>query len=342
MNFIDTVIFGSIFSACVVVLLLSRDLWHHRAMTEKIKNTSKKIFGILTHRHYPFFKKEIFAIIIIGVLLLGICLAFYARFIEVRWLQATHTEYDLRNNTTTIKIAWLSDLQVGNHKKDEWAKKIVEKIETENPDLVILGGDIVDNEGSFVDETVYLGSFSEIFKKYPTYYILGNHEYGIGNASRDNSSQQTANRVREVEDKMKEMGTILLKNKLDCPEIKGQKICLYGIDEIWANDPKFKELNNWPQWYPIILLTHNPDGLLYWPENYPLPDLTLAGHTHGGQVWLPIVGPLGNAGITIGEKYYRGAQKYGNSDIYISVGAGESGGSLRFGARPELSIITVR
>lgn len=341
MNFIDTTIFGFIFSAGLIIFLLARDLFHHRTMAEKIKNTSKKIRHFFAHRRYPFLEKEIFAYIIISILSLGIILSIYARFIEVYCLKDVKINYDLTDTTEPIKIIWLTDLQVGNHKKDVWVKKIIKNIEKEKPDLIILGGDIIDNEGSFIDETVYLEPFSDLFKKYPTYYILGNHEYGIGSAYKEDINNHTANRVQEVKIKMADLGAILIKNQLYCPKVKEQKICLYGLDEIWANEPNFDELEKWDKNNSLILLTHNPDGITYWPENYPMPDLTLAGHTHGGQIYLPFYGPLGNAGIQLDKKYYRGEQKYKDADIYISVGAGESGGAIRFGATPELTVLTI-
>jgi len=342
MNFIDSTIFSLVFSALLLIFLLARDIYHHKTLKEKITNTSKKIGAILKHRRYPFLgKKEIWAKIIIIVLSLGICLSLYARFIEVYWLKTTQPKYDFPTINEPIKIIWLSDLQVGNHKKESWLEKIITQIERGDPDLIILGGDIIDNEGSFIDETIYLEPLRQISQKYKMYYIMGNHEYGIGDGAKDNSSRRTANRSQEVKVKMADLGIVLLQNNLTCPTIKQQKICLFGLDEIWEVEPDFDELKNWNQTYPLIMLTHNPDGVLSWPKELPYPQLTLAGHTHGGQVWLPGYGPLGYAGIILGKDYYRGAKKYEGADIYISIGAGESGGAVRFGARPELTSLTI-
>jgi len=168
---------------------------------------------------------------------------------------------------------------------------------------------------------------------------MGNHEYGIGG---NGQRQTTANMSMEIINKMAELKINLIKEDLVCPIIKEQKICFYGIDDIWKNKPEFNNLPEKDNSYPLIFLTHNPDGILYYPKNKKQPDLTLSGHTHGGQVWLPFIGPVGNAGIKLDKKYYRGQQIYNNLPIYISVGVGESGGAIRFLSRPEISIIEIR
>ena len=67
----------------------------------------------------------------------------------------------------------------------------------------------------------------------------------------------------------------------------------------------------------------------------------MAGHTHGGQIYLPFLGPIGDAGVVLGKKYYRGLNYFENTPIYTSVGLGESGGPIRFMTPPELSIINL-
>jgi hypothetical protein len=340
MNFIDTTIFTFVLVSSILIFLLLRDLFHHQTITEKIKNTSRKISTILRHKRYPFFgKKEIIAKILLSLLCLGICTALYARFIEPYWLKTTIVRYDFPQITEPIKIIWLADLQIGNHKKTDWLEKIIKKIDEQNPDLIILGGDIIDNEGGNNDEIKYLDALKNLSEKYPIYYIMGNHEYGIGGS--DQQQQKNADMSKEIQDEMASLNILLLANNLVCPLIKQQKICFYGIDDIWKTKPTFSALDNWDEQLPLIFLTHNPDGILSYPEDKKQPSLTLAGHTHGGQVWLPFIGPLGNASIKLGEVYYRGQQNYHGTPIYISVGAGESGGTIRFLARPELTVVEV-
>ena len=93
---------------------------------------------------------------------------------------------------------------------------------------------------------------------------------------------------------------------------------------------------------PLILITHNPDSILSWPAEIKKPDLVLAGHTHGGQIYLPFIGPLGNAHINLGRQFYGGLNYYQNIPIFTSAGAGESGGPVRFWVLPEIVILNLK
>jgi len=123
-------------------------------------------------------------------------------------------------------------------------------------------------------------------------------------------------------------------------KIKNQKICIFGLDDVWSETPNFDSAPT--STTPLIFLTHNPDGILDWPANLRAPDLVLSGHTHGGQVYLPFVGPLADAGIKLPKKFYRGLNEYNGIPIYTTVGAGESGGAIRFWTLPEIVIINLK
>lgn len=280
-------------------------------------------------------------------------IAFYIRFIEPFFIITKQQDVAITGLVNPVKIALVADLQLNKYKNDQWAKKIVEKIEEARPDFIIFDGDLISGEGTFYEtkitasnEADLLIAFSTLTKKYPSYYTLGNHEYGLGNATRSFPKLWTGNYSTEVKNAMDSMGVQALINHLDCPEIKKQKICFFGIDDIWGTDTKqtvidFSELKIWDQKTPLIFITHNPDGILYWPKEIKKPDLALAGHTHGGQMYLPFLGPMGDAGVTLGKKYYRGLNYFEDTPIYTSVGLGESGGPIRFMNPPELSVINL-
>ncbi|MFA7653879.1 MAG: metallophosphoesterase [Candidatus Magasanikbacteria bacterium] len=375
MNFFSIIILGYFVLAGYLIYAIGRD-----------QKNSTLFFG--RHKNWT--------LGIVAILILGVISAFDARFIEPWTIKTTPIEIKISGLTSTIKIAFISDLQIGNHKKSAWVEKIVERIKQEKPDLVILGGDLIDNEGTFEDESVYLEPLKNIAELYPTFAVLGNHEYGIGSGAVGFDQYYTGNRSAEVIERLKNLNIKLLRNDLACPEIKGQKLCLYGIDDLWGGKPNFDALAachpersegsltlrkirdssvaSLPQndncvatTTPVLFITHNPDGVQLWPKNLRAPDLTLAGHTHGGQVYLPFIGPIGNPGITLPKKYYRGLNYVslrGSADealtkqsleyngiasptarndapIYTSVGIGESGGAVRFWTLPEIVIITL-
>ncbi|MCX6781531.1 MAG: metallophosphoesterase [Candidatus Magasanikbacteria bacterium] len=301
------------------------------------------IWYIFRDRKNPklfFGRYKFFSGIFIAILAVGILTVIYSTLTEPFILKTTSVALQ-NSKINNLKIALISDIQVGNHKKTAWVEKIVARIESANPDLVIFGGDLIDNEATFEDESQYLEPLRKLIGKFSMYYVLGNHEYGIGGTVRNKPEKYTGDRSQLLIDRMKTLGIPLLRNTLDCPEIKGQKICLFGIDDIWKYKPNFSDLKNWDNETPLIYITHNPDGILYYPTNLPAPDLILAGHTHGGQIWIPFFGPLGDAQIILGKSFYRGLNYFHNIPIYTSVGAGESGAPLRLFARPEIVLLNI-
>ena len=353
MNVLSLVVNTYIIVAALVIFLLSRDLLADGRPPQTKKITSKrfsdnqtgrwqKIRAILLQPHYYFLgSRRKYGIILIIILALGVILAVDARYIESGWLKIQNVDLKISNLQKPLKIALITDIQVGNDKKSAWVEKLITEVENAKPDLVLLGGDLIDNEGTAEDESVYLKPFYRLAKKYPIYYVLGNHEYGIGSRTIFSPVYRTGDHSQMLIDQMKEIGIPLLKNQLACPEINQQKICLYGLDDLWNDVPKFKELKNWDQKLPLILFSHNPDGILYWPQNFRQPDLELSGHTHGGQIRLPFIGPLGDAEIDLPKNFYQGLNYYDNVPVYTSVGAGESGGPIRLFTRPEIVFLNL-
>jgi predicted MPP superfamily phosphohydrolase len=318
--FLLIIVYGYILVAAIMIYIILRD---------------RKIPAHYLGRHRRL------AAIFAAVLILGIITALYSTLIEPFTLRLNKIEISSQKISQSVRIAFVSDIQIGKYKKESWAEKITAKIESANPDIVIFGGDQIDNEGTFEDESKYLEPLKKLTEKYPVYYILGNHEYGIGGKVRFSPYKYTGDRSQLEIDRMKSLNISLLRNQLDCLEINKQKICLFGLDEIWKYTPDFSQLKYWDKETPLVLISHNPDGILYYPTNLPTPALVLSGHTHGGQIWLPLLGPLGNAQTTLEDKYDRGLNYYNNIPIFTSVGAGESGAPLRLFAMPEVAIITI-
>jgi len=323
MNFFLIFLYGYILIALILIYIFNRDL----------KNQT-----VFLGKH------SLLAKIFIGILSLGIVLALYSHLIEPKWINITSTSITLSpknegsTSTKSFKLVFISDLHVGENKKDEWIQKIVEHIKNINPDLILLGGDYIANDGTLFDESIYLKPLTELSEKYPIYYILGNHEYGLfGRGIIKNPDKSEL-----VQKRMQEFNIPLLKNELVCPSIHGQKICIFGADDVYKENYDFAQLKNWDTKIPLVLISHNPDAILYWPKDIKKPTLELAGHTHGGQIYLPFVGPLGRVEVLLGPNYYRGLNYFEETPIYTTVGLGESGGPIRFWSRPEISILNLQ
>ena len=320
MNFINVVIYGYIITACLLVYFIIRDL---------------KIAGLFFNR------RKNLSYALITILIFGVFIALYSHFIEPFILVTKTIEINDTKIKQPFKIAFVTDIQVGNHKKSVWVEKVVEKIIDQNPDLVIFGGDLIDNEGTFENESKYLEPLRKIAEKYPSFYVLGNHEYGLGQPDRSLDRLGTGNRSQELIDEMSKLKISLLRNELHCLKIKQQDICLFGIDDIYAGKNDNSALEKLPEKIPLIFISHNPDGILSYPVIFRKPDLVLSGHTHGGQLAFPFLGPLGEADLILPKKFYRGLNYWNDIPIFTSVGAGESGGQIRFLAIPEIVFINL-
>ena len=320
MNFYTIVVYSYICLASLFIYFLLRD---------------SRIKGLFFYQH----RKAAYTATVI--LILGIFIALYAHFVEPFILVTKNVDIASVKIKQPLKIAFITDIQAGNHKKSEWVEKINEKISKQNPDLVIFGGDLIDNEGNIENESVYLEPLGDIAKKYPSFYVLGNHEYGLGMPDRSLDRLGTGNRTAELTEKMKELNISLLKNTLRCLNIKNQNVCLFGMDDIYAGERNYAQLQNLPEQDFLILISHNPDGILSYPNIFNKPDLVLSGHTHGGQVALPFLGPLGEADLILPNDFYRGLNYWNEIPVFTSVGAGESGGQIRFLAVPEIIIINL-
>jgi len=232
MNFYTIIIYGYIFIALLLAYFIIRD--------SKQKN-------LFFNRH----KKLAYSLFF--VLIFGIFCALYAHLIEPFILINKKIDVQISSFEHPVKIAFITDIQAGKHKKTQWIEKIVQKTLDTNPDLVIFGGDLIDNEGVFEDESIYLESLKKISDKYPSFYVLGNHEYGLGQMDLSKRYLGTGNKTKELIDQMKKNNIILLRNNLHCFKIKEQDLCLFGIDDIYAGKKDYSELKNLPADTPLLL-----------------------------------------------------------------------------------------
>jgi len=217
----------------------------------------------------------------------------------------------------TLKIVAISDLHLGFSIGKKEFEQWVELINKENPDIVLIAGDIKDNYMRPLLAQDFASSFRKIKSKYGICAALGNHEYITGDVS-------------EMLDFLHHSGVTVLK---DSATLINNEFYIVGRDDrMNPNRKTIEELtNSLDHSKPIILLDHQPFNLKNVEKNNI--DLQISGHTHQGQV-LPI------SWITnlIYEKSH-GYLKKGNSHIYVSSGIGIWGGKFRIGTRSEYVVI---
>jgi predicted MPP superfamily phosphohydrolase len=255
------------------------------------------------------------------VLIIIIITSFYALFIEPNNLIVKRTELNLGLDES-IKIVFISDIHI-EMVSDDFLLKTIEIVNGEHADYIFLGGDFADAGTGNLKRLEHL---SDLKAKKGVYAVLGNHDYSVF-ACNTNSSYNEISEFLSLQEI-----TVLRNEKFDLEDFT-----LVGIDELWACKSNYsKAMENVNYSRAIIVLTHNSDAI---PE-YELEklNLVLSGHTHCGQVRLPVIGsPLQIVGLI--SKYDEGLHQFDN-DSYLYTTCGISGGP-RFLAPPEVSVIEV-
>ncbi len=285
------------------------------------------------------------SLIIAVVLLLGAITIIYGSFIEPQIVFTKKVEIDIAAELKTpIKVAVFSDIQVGPYKREKFLEKIVEKVDKLNPDFILIPGDFVQNNGTQIEkEEKFLAPLEQLAKKYKVFAVNGNHEHGLGGLYGDIRTGTVEQQTMEV---IRKLGVNLLDNMQTNVQIGDQTLTLYGNDDAWANQEDFTEFK--PTKYPTILMTHNPDGLFHFQEyldkkniDQTVVDLVVSGHTHGGQIYLPFIGPIARPGTVLTRKYFDGLSVWNNLPLYVTTGLGESGPRARLFIPPEIVLLTI-
>ena len=257
----------------------------------------------------------------------------YSRYIETKRLIVK--EYRIENEKITnnfhgLKIVHISDIHYGRTVDIDYLKKIVNKINYINPDIVVLTGDLIDKDTNLKDKKADKISkeLNKINAKIGKYAIKGNHDYKFDkwNFIIENSG------FIDLDDNY----DLIYKDTNDYILLSGMSTNIYGDTKIEDKLNRVNEyLNNNQNNQPIykILLMHEPDFIDNF--DYTQYDLILAGHSHNGQVRLPFIG------ATIlppyGKKYYDNYYKLNNTELYISSGIGVSSINFRFLNPPSIN-----
>ena len=215
-----------------------------------------------------------------------------------------------------VKMVLISDLHLGYHNTRADFEKWVDMINAENPDYVLIAGDIIDKDHRPVMEE----NMAEVFRKIhvPIYACLGNHDYYAGEP--------------QSEQFIRESGIHLLKdNSITLP----QGVTVIGRDDRTnMRRAKIKTLTSKADLTKFtILLDHQPYHLEEAQECGI--DFQFSGHTHYGQVW-----PISWIEDRIYEDAFGPLQK-GNTHYYVSSGIGIWGGTFRIGTHSEYVMLTV-
>ncbi|MEP6922509.1 MAG: metallophosphoesterase [bacterium] len=264
-------------------------------------------------------------------LLLG-CLAFWAFLIEPNRLVIHHETIAIDmwpKELDGLKIAVISDLHVGGSFIDlKKVRLIVERTNQLQPDMIVILGDYMSGQGwtsNRVDPAVFAGVLKDLHAPFSVYSVLGNHDWWW-NGPRVRDGLET-NGIRVLEDEVLEV------------KVRGRSVWLAGLADLWTRPQHIDEtIAKIPPGAAVIALTHNPDIFPQLPQRV---QLLLAGHTHGGQVRLPIVGTIIQPS-NYGERYVRGHVFEKNHHLFVTTGIGTSIIPVRLGVPPEIVLLTIK
>ena len=262
----------------------------------------------------------------------GVAAAAYPVLVEPRWLELTNTTIPgARGLRNPIRILHLSDLHASFLVPMPLIEQAIAMGLEQRPDIICVTGDFISYRGDF-DPEHYIHLLSRLSRAAPTYAVLGNHDGGAWAAPRLGYPEH-----RIVEEMLARSGIRLLHNRPETIRIGNSDLAVVGVGDLWNNeiDTRAAFSGVHPR-TPTLLLSHNPDSKEVL-ANVPW-DVMLCGHTHGGQVLIPFMGPqyapVADRRFTAGLRGWRGRQ------IFVTRGVG-SIGAVRFRCRPEVSILTL-
>jgi predicted MPP superfamily phosphohydrolase len=223
-----------------------------------------------------------------------------------------------------LRIAHLSDLHMSGRINKAYFQQVVTHVNRLEPDLVAITGDLVERKEclAWIPDTL-----GQLRAPCGVYYVLGNHDRHVG--------------AEPIHAAMGEAGLIHLGGRWTQLCLREAPLILAGNELPWfdpaadLSDAATRDSNGLPL---RILLSHSPDQLR-WARERDF-DLVLAGHNHGGQIRLPVVGAI-HAPSRQGVRYAAGAFRAGETVLHVSRGT-SSLTPVRFNCPPEIALLILR
>ena len=227
-----------------------------------------------------------------------------------------------------LRVLHLSDVHAGIHMERDKMAAIVAQANALGADLILHTGDMIDISPSYIPD--YVRAFRELEAPLGVVTTIGNHDYYTGE--------------RAVIAGVRDTGSVFLRNTVHVIERGGATLALLGIDDPqnWRHDDPQTAvvdmtLRRAPPEAFKILLAHRPGAFdTAAPRGIPL---TLAGHIHGGQFAIPVLGISAGALIT---KYVMGLFERNGCQLYVSRGIGVVGVPIRVFVPPEIALLELR
>ena len=224
------------------------------------------------------------------------------------------------------RIVQISDLH--NAKFGQNNEKLIRKIASLEPDMIVVTGDLVDSNHTDLDIAIhFMESATQIC---PVYYVTGNHEYWLDEKDRT-----------KLYTEMEKAGVFLLQNEAVTISFSETFFSLIGLDDRSLSDGTLSSLvQDCDSDYLRVVLAHEPQYIEKYSQTGV--DLVLCGHAHGGEFILPFVGAVAAPDQGLFPKYTAGEYRMGNTTMYVSRGLGNSVIPIRLFNDPEIVCVELR
>lgn len=280
----------------------------------------------------------------IVLFILGIALVLYvliSLWVSTYFLTVRKFTADLETGGGSIRAVVISDLH--DHEFGEENEKLVEKIKEQNPDLILMVGDMLNDDSA--DAHVPLELLENLKGTAPIYYSLGNQE-------KDYIDSGHPELIEELQD----AGAVVLDKNYTDLEINGVQIRLGGMydyafglngndDALAAPSDTLVFLQDFQNTDRIkIMMAHRPDSFIFGDASKVWDvDLVVSGHNHGGQVVLPFLGGLYGGDQGWFPEYVHGMYEKDHFQMLVTSGLGSRGEKLpRFNNPPEIAILEIK
>lgn len=247
----------------------------------------------------------------------------WAFFLEPSWLSLERVRIPIKappSHLVGLRIAFLSDLHHGPHVGLSHIRRAIQTAQEVKPHLVLLGGDFVSQSAEYAALCAQeLASFQAPLG---VYACLGNHDYWTD--------------PDVVTKALHRAGVRVLRNE-GLEVIDG--LWVAGLDDVWEGRPSLDAaLRGMPIGAVAVLIVHEPDYADEVASDGRVA-LMVSGHTHGGQVRIPFLGPP--VLPYLGRRYPAGLYAVGSMRLYVSRGVGLISPPVRFNCRPEVTLLTL-
>lgn len=305
--------------------LINQKIWHgwRRLRSQPLPPSAPHDERVLSRRRF-----------ITEAALLGAGVS-YATLVEPLWLETKRVAMPIHNlppRFVGMKIVQISDLHVNAYITADDMARVVAHVNQLMPDVVVITGDFVDRDAMYADDATV--PLMQLQARDGIFSVLGNHDYYTG-------------KITRVKWAIKRAGLGLLVNQHTTLRRGADRLTLVGLDDPKHDyqssfsresiNPKAALAGTNPS-DPQIMLIHNPILAPLLAQHYA-PDWILSGHTHGGQIRVPI---LTAEAVKSRDLFVRGHYWLDSTQLYVNRGIGFTGPPLRFRVRPEITLFELK